>query len=83
MKVLHITPETDGYEIVELLANSVNKTNHLKVIDINGEQFITGGFILTDNDRIRQVLDSFPKDKQYGFVKEFLICPFEKMYFED
>ena len=83
MKILHITPKTDGYEIVELLANRVSPTNHMSVIEKDGEQFITGGMFITNTPKIRAILDSIPIDEQYEFIKDFKITPFAKMYFEE
>ena len=82
MKILHITPKTDGYEVVVLLANRVSPTNHMSVIEKDGEQFITGGMLITDTPKIREILDSMPIDEQYEFIKDFKITPFAKMYFE-
>ena len=83
MKVLHISPSSNGYENATLIANRVNSTNHLSVIEINNEQFMTGGFIISDTPEIRKVLDSIDKDKQYDFVKDFKIEPFVKSYYEE
>jgi len=83
MKILHITPKTDGYEVVELLANRVSPTNHMSVIEKDGEQFITGGMLITDTPKIRAILNSIPIDEQYEFIKDFKITPFAKMYFEE
>lgn len=83
MNVLHITPSSNGYKQVKLLANRVSSTNHLAVIESeNKEQFITGGFIISDTPEIRTVLDTIQKDKQYDFVKDFKIVPFVKAHFE-
>jgi hypothetical protein len=83
MKILHITPATNGYEEVVLLANAINKTNNLAAIEKNGEQFMTGGFLINDTPKIRDVLDAIPKDQQYEFIKEFKMNPFVKFYLED
>jgi hypothetical protein len=83
MKILHITPATNGYEEVVLLANAINKTNNLSAIEKNGEQFMTGGFLINDTPKIRDVLDAIPKDQQYEFIKEFKMNPFVKFYLED
>ena len=82
MKILHITPSTDGYEEVVLIANQFNRTNSLSVIEKGGEQFMTGGFIINDTPEIRKVLDAIPKENQYEFVKSFKMEPFAKFYFE-
>jgi len=83
MKVLHITPSSNGYEEVILLANRISKKNGFSAIEKNGEQFMTGGFLINDTPQIRLVLDSIPKDKQYDFVKDFKTEPFIKFYLED
>jgi hypothetical protein len=83
MKILHITPDTNGYEEVILLANAINKTNSLAAIEKDGQQFMTGGFLINDTPRIRELLDVIPKDQQYEFVKEFKMEPFVKFYLED
>jgi hypothetical protein len=83
MKVLHITPSTNGYEEVTLLANRISKTNGFSAIEKNGEQFMTGGFLIKDTPQIRAVLDAIPKEQQYQFVTDFKIEPFVKCYLED
>jgi|TARA_R110000782_G_scaffold264883_1_gene358289 GTPase SAR1 family protein len=81
MKILHITPSTDGYEEVILLANRYDQKNHLAVIEKDGEQFITGGFLIQDTPMTRTALDQIPKDFQYLFVQSFKSEPFAKSYF--
>lgn len=83
MKVLHITPSSNGYEEVTLLANRVNETNHFAVIEKDGEERMTGGFIITNTPQIRAMLDSIPKSEQYQFVHDFKVNPFVKLYFEE
>jgi hypothetical protein len=83
MKILHITPITNGYEEVVLLANAINKTNNLAAIEKDGQQFMTGGFLINDTPKIREILDAIPKNQQYDFVKEFKMNPFVKFYLED
>ena len=83
MKILHITPSTNGYEEVVLLANAINKTNNLAAIEKYGQQFMTGGFLINDTPKIREILDAMPKSRQYDFVKEFKMNPFVKFYLED
>lgn len=83
MKILHITPSTNGYEEVTLIANNVNKTNNFSVIEKDGEKFMTGGFLINDTPQIRKVLDAIPKKEQYAFVKDFKMDPFVKFYLED
>lgn len=83
MKILHITPSTNGYEEVTLLANRVSRTNHFAAIEKDGQMFMTGGFIIKDTPRIRKVLDAMPKEEQYEFVKEFVMQPYAKSYWEE
>ena len=69
MKVLHLTPKTNGYEVVTLIADKVNEHNHLSVIESDGLLNYTGGLILVDNVHNRQLLDSIPKDKTiYDYI---------------
>jgi hypothetical protein len=83
MEVLHITPVTNGYEEVTLIANRVNMTNSLSVIKKDNTIFMTGGFILTNTPQIRAALDTIPREEQYQFVKDFKTDPFVKFYYED
>jgi len=83
MNVLHITPESNGYEEVTLLANAVNKNNLFRVIEKNGEVFMTGGIILNDTPQIRCILDSVPKGGQYQLARDIREIPFVKQYFEE
>jgi len=83
MKVLHITPSTDGYEEVTLLANRVSRTNGFAVIEKEGEKFYTGGYILQDTPDIRACLDILPKELQFKFVRNFRSEPYAKSYFEE
>jgi len=83
MKILHITPSTDGYEEVELLANNVSRKNHFAAIQKNGEIFYTGGFLINDNPLNRKILDSIPREEQLEFVKGFIMTPWKKSYFEE
>jgi len=83
MNILHITPSSDGYEEVRLVANQISRTNNLAAIEKDGVQYMTGGFLINDTPRIRQILDSIPKEQQYEFVKEFKMNPFVKFYSEE
>lgn len=82
MKILHITPASDGYEEVVLIANQVSRTNSLSIIEKDGKKLMTGGFIINDTPEIRKALDAIPKGNQYEFVKSFRMEPFAKFYFE-
>lgn len=81
MEVLHVTPSSNGYEIVTLLANAVHRNNTLAMIEKNGELFMTGGFLINNTPEIRAILDALPKEKHYEFVKSFKSDPFVKMYY--
>lgn len=83
MNVLHITPITKGYEEAELIANHVNKENHLAVIKVDGKLLMTGGFIIEDTAKIRKVLDSIPKEELYDFLMSIKMTPYVKEYMED
>lgn len=83
MDILHITPSSNGYEQVKLLANRINRTNGLALIERNGEKFMTGGLLVEDTPEIRAVLDALPKDKQYKFILMFRQEPYAKLYWEE
>lgn len=83
MKVLHLTPSSNGYEEVTLIANKVNRKNGFAVIEKDGEQFMTGGLIIADTPLTRTALDDIPKDFQYEFARHFRVTPFVKEYLED
>ena len=68
MNILHITPSSDGYEEVKLIANQVSRTNSLAAIEKDGVQYMTGGFLINDTPRIRKILDAIPKEEQYDNV---------------
>jgi len=83
MKILHITPRSNGYEEVTLLANRVSKKNHMHMIEKDGEKFFTGGFLISDTPEIRDVLDAVPIESQYDFVRSFKCDPFKKSYYDE
>lgn len=83
MKILHITPNSNGYEEVTLIANKVNRKNGLAVIEKDGKQFMTGGFLIIDSPITRVALDEIPKDFQYDFISHLREKPFVKQYLED
>jgi hypothetical protein len=82
MKILHITPSSNGYEEVELIANRISRKNHLALIRKDGQESMTGGHLINDTPRIRAILDSIPIDEQYEFVTSFKCDPFAKAYEE-
>jgi hypothetical protein len=73
MKVLHITPSSNGYQEVELLANRYNEKNSLAVIKINDKINITGGMLFSDTRFIREVLGMIPREDQYKFKMGIII----------
>lgn len=83
MKVIHITPSTDGYEVVDLVANKVSPRNRLAVIKKDGTLYYTGGIILSDDPIVRKVLDPLPKNDQYAVASMFKYTPFVKEYYEN
>jgi len=84
MKVLHITPSSNGYEIVKLLANRYSRKNQLAVIENEqvGHSF-TGGLLFNNTERIRKLFDSIPKNELYDFARELKEMPFEKAYYTE
>lgn len=83
MKILHITPQSNGYEEVTLIANRINPKNSFSLILKDGKEFMTGGYLIHDTPEIRATLDSMPRDKQYDFVQMFKKNPFVKAYHEE
>jgi hypothetical protein len=83
MKVIHITDNGQPYEIVELIANRVNKNNHLAVIEKDGEQYWTGGMIFENTSSLRSILDATNADQQYNFLKSIRMEPFVRPYLEE
>lgn len=83
MKVLHITPSSEGYQEVNLIANRYSRKNQLAVIEYNGQESFTGGVLLNDTPAIREVLNRIPKTEQYNFVKEFKVNPWAKAYLNE
>lgn len=90
MKILHITPVSNGYEEAILIANRISKKNGLAYIgkyegdtEIEYKEYMTGGFLLNDTPQIRKMLDLIPKKEQYDFVKSFKMDPFIKTYLEE
>lgn len=49
----------------------------------NGEEFLSGGFIIEDTPLNRKILDSLPINEQLDFVKSFKKDPFIKFYYND
>lgn len=83
MTIIHITPDTDGYEIVTLLANAYSVSNKFAVIEKNGEILITGGILIHDTPEIRTILDSIDKKHQYEFISILRKTPFVKCYYDE
>ncbi len=80
MKILHITPTSNGYEEVTLIANSVSRNNSFRVIEKDGQQYYTGGFIIQDTHLVRAILDVIPKEDQYDAMMQLRIEPFVQFY---
>jgi hypothetical protein len=80
MKILHIAPNTNGYEEVILVANRCSTKIHLAVILRENKKCLTGGYLLNNTPEIRVILDKISLDKQYDFVKSFKSTPFVKLY---
>lgn len=83
MKVLHIPDHPDGYEEVTLIANRVSRKNQLSYIEKDGQEFMTGGFIVEDTPKIREILDSMPKSEHYKFMRSIRVEPFVKSYLQE
>lgn len=88
MKVIHITPSThketgNGYEIVTLIANRYSRKNHLSYIEKDGKEYMTGGFLLENNEKMRTILDGLPKEDVYDYVKNIRTTPYTKLYYDD
>jgi len=83
MNILHITPSSNGYEEVTLIANNYSRKNELAVIKKDNNILFTGGFLINDTPEIRKVLDNIDKSKQYEFVKTFKQNPFVKFYYDE
>lgn len=84
MRVLHVSSNSGGYEQVKLLANRVNRTNHLSVVQKeNGEVYWTGGFLFPDTPGVRALFDARPKEEHYAFASLLKVDPFEKDYYEE
>lgn len=85
MKIIHITPSSNGYEIKTLLANRISRKNSFSLIETpySGEISMTGGFIINDTPEIRKILDNIPKENQYDFVKSFKVDPWVRTYADE
>lgn len=83
MKVIHISSNSNGYEIVTLLANKVSETNPLAVIEQNGTTYVTGGCILKNTKFIRNKLDAIPKNEQLKFVNSIRNTPYIKEFYSE
>lgn len=78
MKVYHVTPSSDGVEIVDLISLYVDETNRLSVIEVDGVEHMTGGIIVPITPRIKVVLDTIPKEEHYEFLKDLRNTPYDK-----
>lgn len=78
MKILHLTPNTNGYEEAVLLHSHISETIQMAQIEVNGEMFMTGGFLIIDNETNRKLLDVYPKEKQYSLMVSIRSKPYVK-----
>ena len=85
MKILHLTPESNGYENVELIANRFDEHNQMAVIQQENasDLSITGGFLICDTPEIRAILDKVKKEDQYKFIKMLREIPYAKLYYNE
>jgi len=83
MKAIHITPKTNGYEIVDLIANKVSRKNQLAYIKKDGKEYMTGGLLFVNDVKIKNLFDSIDSNKLYDFARKLKETPFEKSYLED
>ena len=77
MNVYHVTPSTDGVEIVRLVSLYVDEKNRLSVIEKDGIEYMTGGIMVPITPRIKVVLDSIPKEEHYEFLKDLRNTPYD------
>lgn len=77
MNVYHVTPSTDGVEIVRLVSLYVDEKNRLSVIEKDGIECMTGGIIIPITPRIKVVMDSIPKEEHYEFLKDLRNTPWD------
>lgn len=83
MKILHLTPTTNGYEEGELIANRISEKNQLALIRVAEGKRMTGGLIIEDTEQNRRVLDSIHKNEQYKFVLSMKQVPWVKAHASD
>ena len=77
MNVYHVTPSTDGVEILRLVSLYVDEKNRLSVIEKDGIECMTGGIIIPITPRIKVVMDSIPKEGHYEFLKDLRNTPWD------
>ena len=77
MNVYHVTPSTDGVEIVRLVSLYVDEKNGLSVIEKDGIEYMTGGIMVPITPIIKVVLDSIPKEEHYEFLKDIRSTPWD------
>ena len=87
MKVIHIAENTNGYEIVTLLAHRFNRKNQLHVIEVEVEGkpvvMMTGGYLIQNKPEIIALLNTVPKGMQYKFINDLRTIPYVKTYYQD
>lgn len=83
MQVLHVAQNTK-LEKVKLLANKINRNNHLTAIERDGKVEYTGGFVFYDCEAIQQVFAAKPKSMtDYEFARILKQDPFIRLYLEE
>jgi hypothetical protein len=75
MNVYHVTPSTDGVEIVKLISLYVDEKNHLSLIEKDGAEYMTGGIMVPITPRIKVVLDCIPKEEHHEFLRDIRNTP--------
>lgn len=78
MNVYHVTPSTDGVEIVKLISLYVDEKNHLSLIEKDCAEYMTGGIMVSITPRIKVVLDSIPKEEHYEFLRDLRNTPWDE-----
>jgi len=78
MNVYHVTPSTDGVEIVKLISLYVDENNHLSLIEKDGIEYMTGGIMVPITPRIKTVLDCIPKEEHYEFLRDMRNTPWDE-----
>jgi hypothetical protein len=83
IKVIHITPNNKGYEIVKLHANRIARSNSFALIEVKGNFCYSGGLFLENTKAMRDFLNVIPKEDQYKLVKSFKDTPWARGYLDE